>query len=141
MAIGYFSWDIRTTLFSKNYRLEPLGWQKIGRELPTDGEIIALTHDYGRELQYYAWTSPRIWPYVADLSLSMQRNQNLNAKVDQVKLYNDMFASLTQGCRYFLVDLFGELDAQPLLKSRLYDHYPIYKQGDGYVIFDLSKPH
>jgi hypothetical protein len=38
------------------------------------------------------------------------------------------------------VTLFGELDAQPALKDRLYNNYPIYAQGDGYVLFDLRHP-
>jgi hypothetical protein len=27
-----------------------------------------------------------------------------------------------------------------LLKAYLYDHFPIYAQGDGYLIFDLTQP-
>jgi hypothetical protein len=31
------------------------------------------------------------------------------------------------------------LDSQHQLKHMLYDNYPIYAQGDGYIIFDLRK--
>jgi len=54
--------------------------------------------------------------------------------------YPSTFASLTQGMDYFLVTDFSTLDQQPQLKSILYDHYPIYKQGDGYILFDLKHP-
>jgi hypothetical protein len=30
------------------------------------------------------------------------------------------------------------LDAQPLLKDKLYSTYPIFQEGDGYIIFDLD---
>jgi hypothetical protein len=47
------------------------------------------------------------------------------------------FASRIQGYDFFVVTLWGELDAQPVLKSILYDNYPIYAQGDEYIVFDL----
>jgi hypothetical protein len=32
------------------------------------------------------------------------------------------------------------LDAQPLLKDKLYSTYPISQKGDGYIVFDLDHP-
>jgi hypothetical protein len=52
----------------------------------------------------------------------------------------DYFNSLVRGYQYFLVTAFDQLDAQPYLKKILYNDYPIYKQGSGYVIFDLAHP-
>jgi len=34
--------------------------------------------------------------------------------------------------------LFAELDAQPILKSILYENYP-FREGDGYILFDLRQ--
>jgi hypothetical protein len=50
-----------------------------------------------------------------------------------------MFENAVKGQDYFVVTLFGDFDAQPLLKAYLNDHYPIYAQGDGYLIFDLTQ--
>jgi hypothetical protein len=51
-----------------------------------------------------------------------------------------MFEDRTDGKRYFLVTLGGELDRQPALKDMLYNNYTIIAEGDGYVIFDLMAP-
>ena len=36
--------------------------------------------------------------------------------------------------------MFGELDKEPTVKDLLYKDYPIYAQGQYYVIFDLKHP-
>lgn len=134
VAIAYPAWITRSALLSKNYRLEPLGWQKMGRELPKDGSIIALTHDYGYRLAYYGWTEVKIWPGLADLQ--SYALQGIVGDTD----FEQAFRDRTRGMHYFLVTLFSDLNGQPQLKAKLYDHYTIAAQGDGYVLFDLTKP-
>ena len=41
---------------------------------------------------------------------------------------------------YFLVTDFEEFNRQPELKERLFSSYPLYSEGDGYLIFDLKNP-
>jgi hypothetical protein len=41
---------------------------------------------------------------------------------------------------YFLVTDFEEFNKQKELKERLSTSYPVYMEGNGYVIFDLKKP-
>jgi hypothetical protein len=41
---------------------------------------------------------------------------------------------------YFLVTDFDEFDRQSELKERLFSSYPVYLEGDGYLIFDLRHP-
>jgi hypothetical protein len=41
---------------------------------------------------------------------------------------------------YFLVTDFEEFNRQPQLKERLFTFYPVYAEGDGYLIFDLKHP-
>lgn len=135
-AFGYTTLIARNLLAATpNYRLEPIAWKQIGEAVPTDGPTIALTHEYGYRLMYYGWRQVANWPTGLDQGLTLARGGNLSGDFSQY------FAQMTQGNRYFLVTLFGELDAQPQLKTMLYDHYPITRQGDGYVMFDLSKPH
>jgi hypothetical protein len=107
----------------------------MGRELPQNGAIIGLTHDYGNRLKYYGWRAiQRIWPSEGDFDLSEAAG---GQKIDE---FGSFFRDQTKGMDYFLVTLFGDLEAQPSLKAMLYDHYPIAMQGDGYVLFDLRQP-
>jgi hypothetical protein len=84
-------------------------------------------------LAYYGWRMVRTWPSTYDFSMLAQRNKGYAANFEK------LFADKTGGMDYFLVTLFSELDAQPALKARLYDHYP-YTKGEGYVLFDLRHP-
>jgi len=43
------------------------------------------------------------------------------------------------GMDYFLITAFNQLEQQPLLQEYLADHYSIYAEGDGYVIYDLHR--
>jgi len=134
-AIGYPAWLARSSLLGVNYRNEIKGWQKMGMELPADGPMIALSHDYGNRLQYYAWKFTNYWPTVADLDLRAMQGDKLAA--DNFRQY---FEKQTKGRKYFLITLIGELNAQPMLKSMLYDHYTLLSESKSYILFDLSKP-
>jgi hypothetical protein len=76
----------------------------------------------------------RLWPSEGDLELSEA------AGSERIGDFAPYFKEQTAGMDYFLVTLFNDLDNQPALKSMLYEHYPIAKQGDGYVLFDLRHP-
>jgi 4-amino-4-deoxy-L-arabinose transferase-like glycosyltransferase len=130
LAIAYPSWITYSLLRSKNENLqgEIAPWVEMGRDIPEDGAIIALTHDYGNRLRYYGWRSLSTWPYTWDLEL-----------VDSDQPFSEQFKSLTHGKKYFVVTEFSELEAQPNLKNQLYEHYPIVQDGNGYIVFDLSQ--
>ena len=124
---------------------ERMGVNPIGRPhlpgVPFDklalvlGAIVGLTHDYGNRLKYYGWrTVQRIWPSQGDFDLSEA------AGGEKISDFDSFFREQVDGMDYFLVTLFSDLDAQPALKSMLYDHYPILLQGDGFVLFDLHHP-
>jgi len=50
--------------------------------------------------------------------------------------FNERFKNLAGQRDFFLVTMPDELKLQPLLKERLAT-YPIFAEGDGYVIYDL----
>ena len=131
-AMAYPAWIARSILVGNDYRGEPGGWRQIGEAMPRDGAIIGLTHDYGFRMSYYGWIQVSNWPDRADL--------NLDALQGRQEDFDSLFDEKTRGMSYFLVTRFDELDAQPLLKSMLYDHYPLIQEGDGYILFDLSQP-
>jgi hypothetical protein len=133
---GYYAWVARSQVVATaSYSKEPIPWQRMGQDLPDNGKIIALTHDYGNRLKYYGWRMiSQLWPAHGDLDLSAA------AGMDRIGDFGPYFKEQTAGMDYFLVTLFADLDAQPELKATLYDHYPISRQGDGYVLFDLRHP-
>ena len=134
-AIGYPAWLARSSLLGTSYRNEIKGWQKMGVELPSDGPMIALSHDYGNRLQYYAWRLVSYWPTTDDIDLKALQGDKLSA--DNFQQY---FEKQTKGRKYFLITLIGELNAQPMLKSMLYDHYTLLSESKSFILFDLSKP-
>jgi hypothetical protein len=133
-AIGYPAWLARSAILGSNYRGEAGGWKKLGETLPTDGEIIGLTHDYGNRLQYYAWIHVAYWPTPADLNLKGLQGNDINAGN-----FEEYFQSQISGKKYFLVTLMGDFNAEPLLKSMLYEHYTVISESNDHVLFDLSK--
>ena len=140
LAIAIPAWLARNGIVATDYALEAKGWTLMGAELPRDGRIIALTHDYGTRLAYYGFIKVDLWPYVTDFNVLAQRNGeqgNGQLASDEFEQY---FQSKTNGYKYFLVTLFNELDAQPLLKAKLYSTYPIFQEGEGYIVFDLDHP-
>lgn len=140
-VLGYYSYVARSQVIADNNKAEPYPWQRMGEDLPGDGSYIALTHDYGNRLKYYGWRSvTRIWPAQGDLDLSAAAAAASGAAPADNSDFAGYFQAQTAGMDYFLVTLFGDLEGQPELKSMLYDHYPIYQQGDGYVLFDLRHP-
>lgn len=135
-CVVYPAWVGRSDIFvsGNNYRREPPIWAEIGQVLPRDGDVIALTHDYGYRLAYYGWRMPNaLWPTSADFDLATARGLSPED-------FQAMFVDRTAGKRYFLVTLGGELEKQTALKDMLYNNYTIIADGDGYVIFDLMTP-
>jgi hypothetical protein len=133
LTLAYPAWTARVTLVAHESRINWRAWQKIGQAIPKEGNIIGLTNDYGVEVAYFGWRKVGTWPTAADYSLTYARGGNTETNLE------NYFHQMTQGMDYFLVTLFGELDSQHQLKHMLYDNYPIYAQGDGYIIFDLRK--
>ncbi|MFV2043575.1 MAG: ArnT family glycosyltransferase [Anaerolineales bacterium] len=135
VAIGIPLVDARNDLLREDYRLEPIIWRRVGDSLPRDGGIIGLTHDYNTRLKYYGWIGMAQWPHAADFEMGVLAGGNYDPMDPAIV---DMFEERTEGFDYFLVTLFTELEAQPILKDVLYSNYP-FREGDGYVLFDLRE--
>ncbi len=131
-AVIYPAWLDRNMVLETQTTADYRAWEIMGEELPRDGAIIALTHDYGNYLAYYAFRKVDLWPYTEDLQVQAYRG---SGKVTDFQAY---FDQLTAGHKYFLVTQFAQLDAQPELKDILSIHYPLAREGDGYVLYDLS---
>jgi hypothetical protein len=129
----------RNAHVARDYRLEAAAWEKLGEVMPKDGDLIGLTHDYDTRLNYYGWTAVTHWPYVSDLE--MQELSGVDHDLND-PAWRTQFEEKTQGYEYFVVTVRGELEAQPVLKSVLYENFEIYaeaEEGEYYIIFDLRK--
>jgi hypothetical protein len=131
---GYYLYITRSQLYASNFKNEAVAWKRVGEAIPISSHFVALTDDYGMRLRYFGWRIPTAyWPSTADLNLSkLTGNEPMQ--------YATVFKDMTAGKDYFLVTAYGELDAQPQLKELLTTHYPVYKEGDGYTLYDLTKP-
>ena len=130
--LGYQAWLARTAILATDYYAESLGWVKMGRELPSEGSIIGLTHDYGTRIAYYGWRRVGVWPTSQDRVLFEIQGRGPSADIDEE------FSVRTAGYDYFLVTLFGEFERQAELKAKLTEEYPLAIDGDGYLLFALS---
>lgn len=135
LSLAYPTIVARNTLVAVDYRPEVQGWKKLGEIMPKDGSFIGMTHDYGNRLSYYGWTPVAHWPSVSDFQ--MHELAGGTSDVNDPSWHN-IFQRMTSSYDYFVVTVFNELDAQPIIKSILYNEYKIYDQGDGYIIFNLN---
>jgi 4-amino-4-deoxy-L-arabinose transferase-like glycosyltransferase len=124
-------WDVRVQMKSVDYRPQEAYWASIGQALNHSASVIALTQDYGYPLVYWGFQKATIWPDYGDLQY-----RDRAGKSD----FASRFQNLTRKKAYFLVTDFNEFQYQPELKDYLYGQYPIYLQGDGFVVFDLTHP-
>lgn len=132
-AIFIKAWNVRVDLIVEDYRHEPAYWAKIGEILGHSSSVIGLTHDYGNRLAYYGWITPRIW-----LPLGHQSFRELQGK-PPIEVHQ-WFADKAGNKDFFLVTMLNQFDKQPELKDLLYNNYPIFAEGEGYLIFDLRHP-
>ncbi|OGO15934.1 MAG: hypothetical protein A2Z14_13840 [Chloroflexi bacterium RBG_16_48_8] len=131
-AAGFQLWNARADLARVDYRAEVDGWKRLGRELPQDGTILAITQSYGFRLQYYSWIRVQYWPSQADIRM-------MELAGDFSFDYEKEFAERVQGIDYFLVTNFSEFEGQPELKSILYERDPNPTRGYAHLIFDLTQ--
>jgi len=131
LLFGTFSvvWDVRNQMKAVDYRPEAAMWAEIGDKLNHETVAIALTEDYGSRLQYFGWTSAAYWPASGDIYASSLKGEDF--------IFDKEFKRRTQSKALFLVTDFKDLKAQPDLQTRL-STYPIFAQGEDYVIYDLE---
>ncbi len=134
IAVGILfpAWLSIANFKAQDYRNEPEHWQQIASYLPVDGRIIALTQEYGYPLMYYGQRKVSLWPNRGERTLSDLRGS--------AKDFKDTFIKRTQGKSYFLVTAFNQFNDQPDLKKELSEGYPVFAEGEGFVIYDLENP-
>ena len=125
-------WDVRNQMKAVDYRPDAAMWAEIGGQFDEPARIVALTEDYGSRLQYWGWRTAAVWPYVGDVNYVDVRGGKFS--------FEKLFNAYSSKRDFFLVTDFNEFDQQPELKERLVASYPVYAQGNGFLIFDLQNP-
>ena len=125
-------WDVRNQMKAIDYRPDAATWTEIGGQFDEDARIVALTQDYGSRLQYWGWRTAAIWPYVGDVNYVDVRGGKFS--------FEKLFNAYSSKRDYFLVTDFNEFERQSELKERLFASYPVYVQGNDFLIFDLQNP-
>lgn len=124
------TWNTRNQLNAVDYRPETGMWQEISRV--TDGyNLVGLTQDYGARFAYWGWANITSWPSYGDLLYSVNRSGTQSD-------FEEQFTEIVAKKDLFLVTDFNDLERQPFLKDKL-KAYPIFVEGDGYVIYDLME--
>jgi hypothetical protein len=131
LLFGLFTslWNTRAKMKSIDYRPEAQMWAEISEKIG-DKNAAGLTQDYGSRLSYWGWKNLTSWPTYGDL---IYHDDLRGAQRD----FEQQFETLALKKELFLVTDFDDLNRQPFLKEKL-SGYPIFDEGDGYVIFDLA---
>jgi len=128
---GKQMWDVRVFLLQNNYRPEVKFWEMLGDKLGhTTEPILGLTED--NNLDYWGFQPIDHWFLKSDINLRQLADPNFDVL--------GTFKERVVGRKYFIVTMFSQLDNQPDVKDYVYKTYPIYEQGEGYIIFDLQHP-
>ncbi len=136
LSLAYPMVRERNSLVARDYRLEVRGWEQLAKELPP-GKLIGITHDYNTRLNYYGWRFVAPWPNASDIEMDVLTGEiPLLDNPDWLPI----FERKTQGYDYFIITVFNELEAQPMLRSILYNNYEIYADDGRYILFDLNAP-
>lgn len=120
------------TMLAEDHRAEQPYWEYVGENVPQDGETIGLVQHYGYLLLYYGWSDVAVWPVTAELALAELRDGGVTPD------FETMFRKRTEGMDYFLVTNFSNFERQAELSQYLYDHYPVYFEGQKVLVFDLD---
>ncbi|MCA2002212.1 MAG: hypothetical protein LDL51_10145, partial [Chloroflexi bacterium] len=131
LLLGLFSalWSLRSEMKRVDYRPEAAMWAEISERIG-DRSAAGLTQDYGARLSYWGWKNLVSWQTYGDTAYHADLR---GAQRD----FEEAFAVLAEKKELFVVTDFDELKRQPLLREKL-AAYPIFAEGDGYVIYTLG---
>ncbi len=133
LVVAVQLWNVRVELFRDDWRPDAAFWTMLGEKLGHNhGKVLGIVQDYGYRLEYWGWQDVESWYYSGDLELRALDNRTIDT--------GQRFQDRLKGKQFFLVTQMKNFDSEPEIKAYLYQHYPIYDQGKGYIIFDLAHP-
>lgn len=112
----------------EDYRHEPGYYQKVASFVSPEDSVIALSQDYGFRLAYYGWITVQPWTSLDKLSSG-----------DGGESYSSRFQKVMDDYDFFIITRMNEYREQQGLSVALETNYPLFKEGGGYLIFDLRE--
>jgi hypothetical protein len=125
-------WTVRVELIRDNWRPDAIFWAMLGEKLGHKDTVLAIAQDYGYRLAYWGWEKVDSWYDSGDLALRALDGRQVNLL--------QRFQQQVVGKHFLVVTQSNRLDQQPEIKAYVYKTYPIFDEGKGYIIFDLTKP-
>ncbi|MBT4310436.1 MAG: hypothetical protein HOD49_08490, partial [Anaerolineae bacterium] len=129
LALLGAAWTIRADLRATDYRPLAQSYREVGDLLRGEGKTVALSEDYGYRLNYWGWLNNTVWPSAGDLWYQEKRGDPQN--------FTQVFNKHAKDRSFFIITDFNEWEAQEDLHEYLTANYPLYTEGEGYLIFDL----
>ena len=131
MGVFMEMWESRNSMAMANYRADIAYYQDLGKLIGHDKKIVEVSGDYGYRLSYWGWVTGKYWLSTMDIDVRVLAGQTPPD-------FSSEFAQNTAGMDLFVVTSLAELDNQPELRDYLADSYPVFAQGEGYLIYNLK---
>jgi hypothetical protein len=130
ILIAFNLWQVQSELKTEDYGLEKARWEEIAGILgeSKNASIAALTDDYEASLKFYGMISVRHWPTSGDIEYGKLSGGK--------KTFEKFWEGKAGSVQFFVIADLEEYEKQDELQERL-EEYPIYVEGEGYIIFDL----
>ena len=126
LALAVGSVVAGSRLAAVDARGQALRWRYLGNSFEPASQIVGLTPDYGHAFTYYGWRSYTWWPTTHDRAL-----------MPETADFERYWPQRTHGKDFFLVTDFGQLDAQPDLRTHLLAHCLARTTSGPFWVFDL----
>ena len=132
LVVAIQIWNVRVELARDDWRPDAPFWAALGDKLGHNGPVLTISQDYGYRLAYWGWQEVDSWYDAGDLDLRSLDGRQINLM--------QRFQEQSTGKRYLVVTQSGKFDQQPEIKDYVYRTYPIFAEGKGYLVFDLTHP-
>jgi hypothetical protein len=121
---------ITNQLEDANYDHVPVLYESLGDKV-REYTVVSITPDYGYRMSYWGWKPTINWMSTGDFQLRELAGQDL----DPISIFQDT----VKDADLFLVTNFSELNRQPDVKEILEENYPVFDEGEQYIIYDLRE--
>ena len=132
LVVAIQVWNVRVELARDDWRPDAQFWSELGDRLGHTGPVLTISQDYGYRLAYWGWQEVDSWYDSGDLDLRILDGRQINLM--------QRFLEQSSGKHYLVVTQLGKLDQQPEIKDYVYRTFPIFAEGKGYLVFDLTHP-
>jgi hypothetical protein len=133
LVVALQIWNVRVEFVRDDWRPEADFWTGLGEKLGQNGPVFTISQDYGYRLAYWGWQDVSSWYDTGDLDLRSLDGRQIDTL--------QRFQQQTSGKHFLVITQINRIEQQPEIKDFIYKTYPIFAEGKGYVIFDLTHPH